>query len=75
MKREVAKEINGASKGLEQALAQLDIAVWKVEDENDRKEMLRCIALIVHEVHMHITLPVVRYFPDLHPDNPGSSRY
>ncbi len=75
MKREVAESIMKAMKGVEFAITQLDDAIRTIEDENERKKMLLFIAQLIHEFHMKITLPVVQYFPDLHPDVPDSRDY
>ncbi len=75
MKRDIAEEIVEAMHEMDLAIDRLTTAVRRVEDETERKKMLKYVASIIHELHMQITLPVVRHHPDLHPDNPGSARY
>ena len=70
MKREIAEPIIKGMKTLDLAIDQLTIAVRAIEDEAERKRMLRFIAGVIHESHMQITLPVVKHYPDLHPDLP-----
>jgi hypothetical protein len=72
MKREVAEPIIKAMKGVDFAIDRLCEAVRAIEDEHERKKMLIFIAGVIHESHMQITLPVVKHFPDLHPDLPKS---
>jgi len=72
MKREVAEPIIKAMKGVDLAIDRLDEAVRAIEDADERKRMLLFIAGVIHESHMQITLPVVKHFPDLHPDLPKS---
>jgi enamine deaminase RidA (YjgF/YER057c/UK114 family) len=74
MQREIAEQIIQAMKGVEQAIGRLDTAVWRIEDEEERRRMLRFIAGVVLDSHHHITLPVVHRFPDLHPDSPPEFR-
>ena len=70
MKREFAQKIIEAMKGLDKAIDRLDIAVREIEDESERKRMLIFLAGVIHDLHVKITLPTVRHFPDLHPDKP-----
>ena len=72
MKREVAEPIIKAMKGVDLAIGRLDEAVRAIEDEDERKRMLKFIALLICDLHEQITLPVVKHFPDLHPDLPKS---
>ena len=72
MKREVAEPIIKAMKGVDLAIDRLDEAVRAIEDADVRKRMLLFIAGVIHESHMQITLPVVKHFPELHPDLPKS---
>ena len=75
MKREVAVSIMDAMKGVERSIVQLDAAIRTVDDEDERKKMLLFIAHLIHDFHVKITLPIVQYFPDLHPDVPNSREY
>jgi hypothetical protein len=72
MKREVAEPIIKAMKGVDVAIDRLCEAVEAIEDERERKKMLIFVAGVIHEFHVQITLPVVKHFPDLHPDLPKS---
>ena len=75
MKREIAEPIVKAMKSVDLAIDQLTKAVRAIEEEDERKRMLKFIAGVIHDSHMEITLPVVKLFPDLHPDVPNSSGY
>jgi vacuolar-type H+-ATPase subunit E/Vma4 len=75
MKREVAETIMKAMKEVEFAVNRLDEAIRAIENEEERKTMLRFLANVIHEFHVKINLPVVQHFPDLHPDVPGSRDY
>jgi hypothetical protein len=75
MKREVAETTIKAMKEVDFAIDRLDKAVRLIEDEEERKKMLLFIANVIHDFHVKITLPVVRHFPDLHPDVPNSRNY
>ncbi|SKA02902.1 hypothetical protein SAMN02745126_03217 [Enhydrobacter aerosaccus] len=72
MEREVAEKIMVAMKQVELALGELHIAVDVVESESERKQMIRLLGDIIHNLHVQVTLPVARRYPDLHPD--GYSR-
>ena len=71
MQREIAEQIVQAMKELDQALGQLDKAIWRVEDEAERRRMLRVLFGLAVDSYHHITRPVVHRFPDLHPDPPA----
>jgi hypothetical protein len=75
MKREIAEPIVKAMKSVDLAIDQLTKAVRAIEEEDERKRMLIFIAGVIHDSHMEITLPVVKHFPDLHPDVASSRRY
>jgi hypothetical protein len=68
MKREIAEPIIKAMKAVDMAINQLDPAVRVIEDEAERRKMLRFLAGVIHDFHVQITLPVVKHHPDLHPD-------
>jgi len=70
MKRDVAEPIIKAMKTVDLAIDQLDRAVRAIEDEGERKRMLRFLANVICDFHLQITLPIVKHFPDLHPDLP-----
>lgn len=70
MKREIAEPIIKAMKAVDFAINQLDPAVRAIEDEAERKKMLRFIGGVIHDFHVQITLPVIKHHPDLHPDLP-----
>ncbi len=71
MKREIAEPIIKAMKTIDLAIDRLDHTVREIEDEGERKRMLFFIAHVIHDVHVLITLPVVKHHPDLHPDLPN----
>ena len=75
MKREIAEPIVKAMKSVDLAIDQLTKAVRAIEEEDERKRMLKFIAGVIHDSHMEIILPVVKLFPDLHPDVPNSLGY
>ncbi|HZQ00819.1 MAG TPA: hypothetical protein VFB13_14850 [Reyranella sp.] len=75
MKRQVAERIADAMKEVERALVKLDHAILEVEDEAQRKLMRDTLYKTVHFFHAHISVPVARHHPDLHPDVPGSTKY
>jgi len=72
MKREIGQEIVTAMESVDSAIHRLDVAVRAIEDETERKRMLKFIALLICDLHEQITLSVVKHFPDLHPDLPES---
>jgi enamine deaminase RidA (YjgF/YER057c/UK114 family) len=74
MQREIAEQIVQAMKELDRALGQLDQALWRVEDEVERRRMLRVLFGLAVDSYHHITRPVVHQFPDLHPDPPPDFR-
>jgi hypothetical protein len=73
MKREVTEKIIKAMNGLDQAIDGLASAVREIEDESERKRMLRFVATLIHELHMQVTLPAIKDYPELHPDFPDGS--
>ena len=75
MKREVAEGIANAMKGVERALGDLHVALAEVDDIDERKRMIDTLLKTVHFLHVHISVPVARHHPDLHPDVPGSTEY
>jgi hypothetical protein len=72
MKREIAEKVIESMKEMDRAIDRLDTAVRAIEDEPEKKRILRFIAGMIHDLHVQITLPVVKRHPDLHPD--GYSR-
>jgi hypothetical protein len=68
MKREIAEQVIGAMHGVDLAIDRLDLAVQAIEDEAERKRMLKSIFSVVSDLQEQVTLPVVRRYPDLHPD-------
>jgi len=70
MKREIAEPIIRAMKALDFAIDHLEHTVRAIEDENERKRMLTFMVHMIHDLHMQITLPIVKHHPDLHPDLP-----
>jgi hypothetical protein len=70
MKRNTAEQVIKAMHSVDLAIHDLDAAVRAIEDEAERKKMLKSIFSLVCDLHEQITLPVVREYPDLHPDRP-----
>ena len=68
MQRELAEQIMEAMDGLAQAINRLDAAVWHIDDEAERRRLLRFIAGLYLDSYRHITVPIANQFPDLHPD-------
>ena len=54
-----------AMKAVDLALNQLDPAAWAIKDAAEWRKMFRFMAGAVHDFHVQITLPVVKYHPDL----------
>ncbi len=75
MKRDVAERIANAMKVVENALAELDDAIMEVQDDAERNLMRDTLYKTIHFFHAHISVPVARHHPDLHPDVPGSTKY
>lgn len=69
MHRKVAEQIITATKGLDQVFGQVDIALREIEDEDERRRMLRVLMGVYADAYTYITLPVVSEFPDLNPDS------
>jgi enamine deaminase RidA (YjgF/YER057c/UK114 family) len=74
MQREIAEQIVQAMKELDGALDRVDKALWRVEDDTERRRMLRVLFGLAVDSYHHITRPVVHRFPDLHPDPPPDFR-
>lgn len=69
MHRKVAEQIIAAMKGLDQVFGQVDIALREIEEEDERRRMLRVLMGVYADAYTYITLPVVSHFPDLNPDS------
>ncbi|HEY4168809.1 MAG TPA: RidA family protein [Reyranella sp.] len=69
MHRKVAEQIIAAMRGLDQVFGQVDIAVREIEEEDERRRMLRVLMGVYADAYTYITLPVVSDFPDLNPDS------
>jgi enamine deaminase RidA (YjgF/YER057c/UK114 family) len=67
MKREIAERIVAAIKDFDQAFGQLDVALSEIENEEERRSMLRVLLGMHNTGYSHITLPITRQFPDLYP--------
>jgi len=68
MNRKVAEQIITAMKGLDQTFGQVDIALREIEEEDERRRMLRVLMGVYADAYTYITLPIVSEFPDLNPD-------
>ena len=71
MKRETVQKIIDAMKGVDQAMHRLDISIREIEDEVERKRMLRFVGGLVIDLYEQITRPVLKDYPELHPDFPN----
>jgi|SRR5689334_4734609 enamine deaminase RidA (YjgF/YER057c/UK114 family) len=69
MHRKVAEQIIAAMKGLDQVFGQVDIALREIEEEDERRRMLRVLMGVYADAYTYITLPVLSHFPDLNPDS------
>lgn len=69
MQRKVAEKIIAAVKGLDQVFGRVDIALREIEEEDERRRMLRVLMGVYADAYTYITLPVVSEFPDLNPDS------
>ena len=63
MKREIAERIVAAIKDFDQAYGQLDIALGEIENEEERRGMLRILLGMHNTGYSHITLPITSGFP------------
>ncbi|HLG48349.1 MAG TPA: RidA family protein [Reyranella sp.] len=68
MLRKVAEQIIEAIKGLDQVFGQVDIALREIEEEDERRRMLRVLMGVYADAYTYIVLPIVSDFPDLNPD-------
>ena len=68
MRRDVAEKIVAAAKRMDQIFDELDGLSHEIEDETERKSFRRATITLCFDLHQHITLAAVTYFPDLHPD-------
>jgi hypothetical protein len=68
MRREVAEEIVGILKRSDALLGELETAVRKIEDEQQRKKALRALAETILRLYEDIARDVTKEYPDLHPD-------
>jgi len=75
MKREVAEALAAAVADAYKTLDKLDAAISRLDDEAERRSMASALGMVFHHLHVGISLPVARQFPDLHPDVPGSTEY
>lgn len=75
MKREIAEEIIESMKGMDAALNRLEMALRAIgdEEETERRRMLRFIGTLICDLYVHITLPTIKDYPELHPDFPDGS--
>jgi len=71
MKRETVEKIIGAMKETDRAVDQLATFIREIEDEVERKRMLRFIGGLIVDLYTQITRPVLKDYPELHPDFPN----
>jgi hypothetical protein len=57
MHRKVAEQIITAMKGLDRAFGQLDISLREIEEEDERRRMLRVLIGVYADAYNYITLP------------------
>jgi enamine deaminase RidA (YjgF/YER057c/UK114 family) len=74
MQRAVAEQIIQATKELDQAFGQLDVAVHAIEEEDERRRMHRVLIGAYADLLHHVTRSVLVEFPDLYPDSPPNFR-
>jgi GMP synthase PP-ATPase subunit len=65
MKRETGEKIVAAMTGVDVALERLLDALREIEDEEERKKIIRSYFELVDDAHVNITMIVVKQFPDL----------
>ena len=70
MKRETAKKIIVAMKEMDVALNKVHDALCEIENEEVRKQIIMKYFDLVNDAHLNITMAVVKYLPELHPDKP-----
>ena len=56
-------------KGVDVALNKLLDALRDIEDDEERRKVIRSYFDLVNDAHLNITMKVAKQFPDLHPDN------
>jgi hypothetical protein len=67
MRRDVAEEIIRLVKKSDELFGGLSVVCGEIDDEAEKRKMRRALAELVHDVHVKITLDIVKQFPDLHP--------
>jgi hypothetical protein len=68
MTRETAEKIIAAMEETNAALNKVHDALCKIENEEVRKRILTKYYHLVNDAHGNITMEVVKYFPNLHPE-------
>jgi len=68
MKRATGEKIIAAMKQMDVALNRVHDALCEIENEEVRKQMIRKYFDLVNDAHLNITMEVVKYLPELHPD-------
>jgi len=68
MTRETAKKIMAAMKETDVALNKVHDALCQIENEEVRKRILTKYYHLANDAHGNITMEVVKYFPELHPE-------
>ena len=68
MRREQAEEISASLRDIDAACADLDQAIRKIDDELERKRLLRALGTLILDIYERITREVTAQYPDLDPD-------
>ena len=68
MKRATGEKIIAAMKQMDVAFNRVHDALCKIENEEVRKQIIRKYFDLVNDAHLNITMEVLTYLPELHPD-------
>ena len=68
MNRRDGEKIVAAMKGVDVALEKVFVTLEGIEDNDERKKLIRNYFFVMSEAHVKSTVEVVKQFPDLHPD-------
>ena len=72
MNHQVAKQIFDACEKALDGLTQVDHAIGGIEDEAERRDLMKALSFVIADVLGTIRAPVVRQFPEVVPaDEPG----
>jgi hypothetical protein len=68
MRREVAERIVDVTKRMDTLFNDLDALSDEIEDEFEKRHFRRAIGTVGLDLYEKVTRPIVKDFPDLHPD-------